>query len=475
LATDVSSLRFDNESQKEGTQMTRPSRVLVAAALVAAATTTTLSQAQNWPEFRGGRAGVAADHPALPDRWSETENVAWKIPVPGRSWSSPVVWGDHVFVTTAVNVKQPIEPLKPVPSYVGRSFGGTMSGADISQSVDEHRWMLYDIDLHTGAIRWERTVQASLPGQPVHQKNSYASETPVTDGERVYVYLGYAGLFAFDMTGTPVWSKPMKALGMRTGWGSAASPTLHDGRLYIVNDNEERSFLAAVDAATGRELWRVDRDEGSNWSTPFVWQNERGTEIVTTGSRKVRSYDTAGKLLWELRGMTSIHAATPIGGHGLLYVSSGYPSDPVRPVYAIRPGASGDISLKSGETNNAFVVWSHPTLASCYPSPLVVGNQYYTLMDRGFLTSNDPKTGKEVYGRQRVSTDSSAFSASPWSYNGKIFALSEDGDTFVIQAGPEFRVLGKNPLNEMTLATPAIAGGSLIIRTASKLYRISSK
>ena len=463
--------------------MTRAARVFVAvASVVAGTTTTTVGQTPNWPQFRGSSSGVAADNPALPDTWSETQNVAWKVDVPGRSWSSPVVWGDHVFVTTAVNVKQPIEPLKAVSSYLARSLGGTMTAADISQPVDEHRWVVYDVDLQTGKIRWERTIQTALPSQAVHQKNSYASETPVTDGQRVYVYLGYAGLFAFDMSGAPVWSKPMEVLEMRTGWGSAASLALHDGRLYIVNDNEKQSFLAAVDARTGRELWRVDRDEKSNWSTPFVWQNERRTEIVTTGSKRVRSYDTNGKLLWELKGLTSIHAATPIAAHGLLYVSSGYPTDSLRPVYAIRPGGSGDISLKAGdtsntfgETSNAFIAWAHPTLASCYPSPLIVGDQYYTLMDRGFLTSNDAKTGKEVYGRQRISAESSAFSASPWSYNGKIFALSEDGDTFVVQAGPEPKVLGKNSLNEMSLATPAIANGSLIIRTASKLYRITAR
>ncbi len=462
--------------------LTRAARVVMAVASVVAATTTTIGQTQNWPQFRGTQSGVAADSAALPDTWSETQNVAWKIDIPGRSWSSPVVWGNHVFVTTAVDVKEPIQPLKPVASYTGRSFGGPMTGADISQPVDEHRWTVYDVDLQTGKTRWERTIQTALPSQPVHQKNSYASETPVTDGERVYVYLGYAGLFAFDMSGTPVWSTPMKALQMRTGWGSAASPALHNGRLYIVNDNEEQSFLVAIDAKTGRELWHVDRDEGSNWSTPFVWQNTQRTEIVTTGTRKVRSYDTNGKLLWELKGLTSIHAITPIAAHGLLYVSSGYPTDSLKPVYAIRPGGSGDISLKAGETSNsfgetsnAFIVWAHPTLASSYPSPLVVGDQYYTLMDRGFLTSNDAKTGKEVYGRQRISSESSAFSASPWSYNGKIFALSEDGDTFVMQAGPEFKMIRKNALNEMTLATPAIANGSLIIRTASKLYRIATR
>jgi outer membrane protein assembly factor BamB len=444
-------------------------------ALLAVLAAATASWAQNWPQFRGTRAGVAADDARLPDKWSTTENIAWKVDVPGRSWSSPIVWGNHVFVLTAINEKQPLQPLKPVGTYLARSLGGPMTGADISQPTDEHRWVLYDVDFQTGTIRWQRAIHSALPPQPVHQKNSYASETPVTDGERVYVYLGYLGLFAFDMNGTPLWSKPMTARKMRTGWGSAASPVLHDGRLYIVNDNEERSYLAAFDARTGDEVWRTDREgEGSNWSTPFVWRNDQRTEIVTTGSKKVRSYDISGKLLWELTGMTSIHAVTPFASHGLLFVSSGYFPDSLRPTYAIKPGAAGDISLKGEERSNAFIVWSHPTLASAYPSPLVVGDQYYTLMDRGFVTSNDPQTGKEIYGRQRIAADAGTFSASPWSYNGKIFAVSEDGETFVLQAGPEFKVLGRNPLDEMTLASPAVANGSLIMRTATRLYRITT-
>jgi outer membrane protein assembly factor BamB len=433
-------------------------------------------QAQHWQQFRGPQAGVATDDPRLPDTWTTTENVAWRIDIPGRSWSSPIVWDDHVFVVTAVNTKAPNQPLNPVVTYLARSLGGTMSGADITKPTDEHRWTLYDIDVRTGRIRWERQIQAALPQQPVHQKNSYASETPVTDGERVYVYLGYAGLFAFDMNGAPVWSKPIDAPRMRTGWGTAASPVLHNGRLYIVNDNEDRSFIAAFDARTGAQLWQTAReDERSNWATPFVWQNEQRTEIVTTGTRKVRSYDTNGNLLWELAGMTSIHAVTPVAGHGLLFVSSGYFPDNPRPTYAIRPGARGDISLKAGETSNEFIAWSNPTLASAYPSPLVLGDQYYTLMDRGFLTSNDPRTGREVYGRQRIAVDSGTFTASPWAYNGRIFAISEDGDTFVMQAGPSFKLLGRNALDEMTLASPAVADGSLFIRTATKLYRITKR
>jgi len=276
------------------------------------------------------------------------------------------------------------------------------------------------------------------------------------------------------MTGKPVWSKVMDAPRMRTGWGPASSPAIHDGRIYIVSDNEERSFVAAYDARTGNELWRTLRDaEGSNWSTPVVWQNDRRTEIVTTGTKGVRSYDLSGKLLWQLTGMTTIHAVTPIASHGLLFVSSGYFPDSKRPTYAIKPGASGDISLKGDERSNEFIAWSNPTLAPAYPSPLVLGDQYYTLMDRGFVTSNDPKTGEEIYGRQRIAVDAGTFSASPWAYNGKLFAISEDGDTFVMQAGKEFKVLGRNSLGEMTLATPAVANGSVIIRTATKLYRIA--
>ena len=196
---------------------------------------------------------------------------------------------------------------------------------------------------------------------------------------------------------------------------------------------------------------------------------------MTAGSRRVRSYDLAGTLLWEMSGMSSLHIPTPFARNGLLYINSGFRVDPFRPTYAIRVGAAGDISLKQGETSNQYIAWFYPTLGSYNPSSLVYGDYYYTLYDTSFLTCNDARTGKEIYGRQRIGAESTGFSASPWAYNGKIFAMSEDGDTFVIQPGPEFKVLGKNSLNEMTLATPAVVNGSLIIRTASKLYRVAKK
>ena len=422
---------------------------------------TSLLTASDWPQFRGPSGGVAADDPGLPDTWSTTENVAWRVDVPGLGWGSPVVWGDHIFLTSVVNTG-PQDPPKP-GFYLG----------DWPASTAPHRWMVYDLDFATGKVRWERQVSEAPPGQPKHLKNSYASETPVTDGERVYVYFGNLGVFAFDMAGAPVWSQRMGPFTTRNNWGTGASPALHDGRLYVVNDNDEQSFLAAYDARTGARIWRVDRMEGTNWSSPFVWQNERRTEIVTAGSDRVRAYGLDGTLLWELTGMSTITIPTPFAAHGLLYLSSGYIADPLRPAYAIRPGASGDITLKDGQASSEWIAWSLPTGAPYNPGPIVYGDTYYTLFDRGFFTSHDARTGREIYGRQRITGQASGFTASPWAYNGRIFAMSEEGDTYVLEAGPEFKVLRTNPLNEMTLATPAVARGSLIIRTASKLYRIA--
>jgi outer membrane protein assembly factor BamB len=426
-----------------------------------------------WPRFRGSNGGVAADHPSLPDQWGPAQNIVWKIDVPGRSWSSPVIWGDHVFVTTAINTLE-AESLLPVASYVSRSNGGAMTFMDVSKPSAPHRWVLYDVHLKTGRIRWERVAHTGVPAKSRHLKNSYAAETPVTDGERVYVYFGDVGLFAYDMDGKLLWSRPMDALEMQTGFGHAASPVVDDSRVYIVNDNEEQSFIAAYDKRTGVQVWRVDRKEASNWTTPLVWKNDLRTEIITAATGGVRSYDVNGRLLWQFTGMSTFAVPSPLASGGVLYVMSGYTASALRPAYAIRAGATGDISLKPDQTSNEYIIWADRTLGTFHPSPLVYRGCYYVLHDRGFLTCNDPGTGKPIYPRQRISNDTATFTASPWAYNGKVFALSEDGDTFVFQSGPEFKVLGKNSLNEMALATPAVAGGSLVIRTVSKLYRIST-
>jgi outer membrane protein assembly factor BamB len=433
--------------------------VLLAASLWALG----LHAADNWPQFRGAQSDGIADDAQLPDVWSTTRNVVWKSEIPGSGWSSPVVWGDRIFVTSVISTVVPETPKK------GLYFGGNRENIP----SDEHRWMVYAVDWKTGKIVWEREVHRGVPRSSHHLKNTFASETPVTDGERVYASFGNLGLFVFDMEGKPVWSQTWGPFRTRYGWGTAASPVLYKDRVYVVNDNEEQSFLMALDKRTGKQIWRVERDEGSNWSTPYIWENERGVEIVTSGARKVRSYDLDGRLLWELGGMSSITIPTPFAQHGLLFLASGYVGDNVRPVFAVRPGAHGDISLKDGETSKEFIAWYLGQGGPYNPSPLVYGDYYYTLLDRGIFTCHDARTGREIYGKQRIDPEASAFTASPWASNGKLFALNEDGDTFAMQAGPQFKVVGKNALDEMCMATPAMARGSLIIRTATKLYRIA--
>jgi outer membrane protein assembly factor BamB len=401
-----------------------------------------------------------ADNPDLPDRWSTNENVAWKIEVPGRGWSSPIVWGERVFLTTVASDGE-VEPPKK-----GLYYGGERQ--EIPQAT--HRWLVLCLDLKSGREFWRQEAYRGTPPNPLHVKNTYASATPVTDGERVFACFGNVGVFCYDFNGRKLWSTNWPPVKTRNGWGSGASPVLYKDRLFIVNDNDEKAFVVALDAKTGRELWRVDRDEKSNWATPYIWQNEQRTELITPGTRKVRAYDLDGKLLWEFGGMSSIVIPTPCSRLGLLYVCSGYVGDKVRPVFAIKPGASGDISLKPDETNNAFIAWYQPAAAPYNPSPLLYGDYFYVLFDFGFLACHDARTGAQIYDKQRIRPEPTSFTASPWAANGKIFALSEDGDTFVFQAGPEFHLLHQNPLDEMCMATPAMAGDRLVIRTLTKLY-----
>ena len=436
---------------------------LVATIIVIFASLIGVSADTNWPQFRGPQSLGAVEDPRLPDKWSKTENVAWKADIPGMGWSSPIVWGNRIFLTSVIKSGETEPPKR------GLYFGG-----ERGVPKEEHRYVVYCVDWKTGKVLWEREVYKGAPTGPRHLKNSYASETPVTDGERVYAYFGNVGLFTFDVKGKLLWQQKYEPRKTRFGWGTAASPVVYKDRLYIVNDNDEKSYLTAYDKKTGKEIWKVEREVGTNWATPYIWESGARAELIVPATKAVRAYDLDGKPLWEFKGMSSIAIPTPFSKFGMLYIASGYVGDQHRPVYAIKPGASGDISLKKGETSNEFIAWYQPQAGPYNPSPIIYGDIYYTLLDRGFFTAHDAKTGKEIYGKQRIDEQAvGAYTSSPWAYNGKIFCLSEDGDTFVIQAGPEYKLIGKNSLEEMCMATPAIARGSLIIRTASKLYRIS--
>ncbi len=402
----------------------------------------------------------------MPIEWDTKTNVAWKRDISGRGWSSPIVWDGQIILTSVETTGKYEEPKK------GLYFGGER----MVPPKAKHSWKVLSFDLNTGEPKWSRTVHEGQPDGTIHIKNSFGSETCVTDGNRIYAYFGNLGIFCLDMSGKPIWKKRYDAKKTRYGWGTAASPALHKDRLYIVNDNEEDSWLTALDTKTGDEIWKVSRDEKSNWSTPFVWENKLRTEIVTPGSGKSRVYDLSGKLLYEFGGLSSITIATPYAADGLLFAPSGYVMDKKKPVFAIKPGASGDISLQNDETSNKHIAWCQKRAAPYNPSTIVYEGLLYVLHDRGFFNCYDATTGEEVYGRQRL-PNAGGFTTSPWAYNGHIFCLNENGKTFVIKAGRDYELVRTNQLedDDMGMATPAISNGKLVLRTRKRLYAISAE
>lgn len=441
---------------------------IVAAFAVFTLTAVRVCDAQEqWLSFRGpGARGVSQDD-SVPFEWSSTKNVLWKKEIPGRGWSSPIIVGNRLVLTTVVNSSVSEEAKK------GLYFGGDRS----KPSPTNHRWVVLCLNIETGELEWERTVKEGIPEFPIHIKNSYASESPVSDGKRIYAYFGNVGVFCFDLEGNKLWERSIEGNPMRAGWGTAASPVVHEDRLYIVNDNERDSYLLAMDVATGQEIWRTARDEKSNWSTPFIWTNSLRTEIVTAGTNGVRSYDLSGTELWSIKGMSSITIATPYAIDDLLIVSSGYILDSKRPIYAIRPGASGDISLTADSSSNEFVAWSLPRSAPYNPSTVVMENKLFVLYDRGTIAGFSVKDGSKLISDMRI-PDGRAFTASPWGVGNKLFCLNEDGITFVYEIGETgntLELLGTNPLesDDMALATPAIANGRLYLRTDKRIYCIA--
>ena len=435
-----------------------------AALTLALASPLIAAEGSNWPQFRGPGARGIGTGDALPDSWSATENVAWKTDIPGRGWGSPIVWGDKVFLSSVINSGESEQPKK------GLYFGGNRPDAPTTI----HRWVAYCFDLNSGTILWEKALHEAPPESSIHLKNSYASETPVTDGERVYFYFGNLGIFAFDLEGELQWSKSLPARKTRHGWGTAASPVLREGRLYLVNDNDEASWLMALDAKSGEEIWKIDREPESNWSTPYVWENELRTELIVPATYRVISYDLDGKELWSFEGMSSITIGTPYAADGLLYVSSGYVGSRHKPIYAIRPGASGDISIDETLRSNDYIVWCDWRAAPYNPTTLVYDGLLYSLLDRGLLSVMDPKTGAFHFERERLQDTKSGFTASPWAYDGKVFCLNEDGETYVFKAGKSYELIGVNRLAEddMGMATPAMTNNKLLIRTSARLYCI---
>ncbi|MEO1617406.1 MAG: carboxylesterase family protein [Planctomycetota bacterium] len=418
----------------------------------------------DFTRFRGADAtGVAEDHPNLPTHWNKTKNVSWSVDVPGQGWGSPIVVGDRVFVSSVVADEENVQPKGGL--YLGKGVRDPAKGI--------HHWMVYCFDLKTGQELWKRESHTGRPVVPRHPKSSYAAETPVTDGERLFVLFGDLGLYCYSLDGELLWSKEVAPKKTNMDYGAAASPVIHDDQVFIVYDNKEESWIAAFDTQSGKENWRTPRDETMSWATPFVWENEIRTEIVVNGQRTNRSYSLDGRELWSFDGdMSILVIPSPFAAHGMCYVSSGYVGDAHRPTFAIRPGASGELKVDGEFAKNEFIEWYQPQASPYNTTQIVYGDYLYTVYDQGFMTCHNALTGAEVYGKKRFSPKGS-FTASPWAYDGKIFALSEQGLTYVIKAGPEFEVLQTNPLDELCIATPSVDGGNLLVRTLTKLYCIS--
>lgn len=443
----------------------------------------------NWPGFRGPEGSGVASGDGLPVAWSETESVLWSTEVPGRGWSSPVVWGDRVFLTTAVSegeLKQPSTGIfgnEDIARLIaeGKSEQEAVAiilGRDLEKTGDgdlQVRFLVIAYDVATGAELWRREAHRGVPPGGRHRKNTYASETPVTDGERIYALFGNIGLYTYSLDGELLWKRELEPRPIYLDFGTASSPAVDERHVYVLNDNDEEAYLLALDRATGEEAWRVVRSgEGrhSAWSTPFVWRHEGGSEIVAVGVGHATSYDPdTGKELWTLGGLSLVPTPTPIAAGNLLYLAGGAPEEPVRPLVAVRRGARGDITPDDESSESEWIAWSQERAGSYIPSPIAYGERLYVLYDKGFLAAFDAASGEEIF-EARIGRGGVTFSASPWAYDDMVFALSEEGCTFVFRAGDEYELLGTNDLDEMSLATPAIARDSLFIRTMTRLYRI---
>jgi len=421
----------------------------------------------SWPSFRGPGASGVADGQDLPDTWNgeSGENILWKVAIPGLAHSSPIVWGDRVYVTSAVS-SRPDATFRP----------GLYGDGDASDDRSIHRWMIYAIDKASGEIVWERVAHESAPAEKRHVKSTYASATPVTDGRIVVAWFGSQGVHAYDVDGNFLWKVDLGRIDLGAydiptfEWGPASSPLLWNGMVILQCDTQADSFILALDVETGATIWKSDRDELPSWGTPNVFAGAGGPELVTNAANFIRAYDPLnGRELWRLGGSSKITAPTPVFGDNLIVVASG--RRPEQPIFVLRPGARGDITLPEGQDAGGQVVWSRQRRGPYMPTPLIYEGSLYVLANNGVLDAYDLASGEEIY-RARVPHLGSGFSASPVAADGKIYLSNEDGDIIVGTAGPEFEHIATNTMGELLMATPALSKGVMYVRSAQSLFAI---
>jgi outer membrane protein assembly factor BamB len=424
-----------------------------------------IAQAQHWPSFRGPQASGVSDGRALPATWDaeKSVNLSWKTPIPGLAHSSPVVWGDRIFLTTAISAAERL-------TYAPKDRGIDVAGDDA-----KHTWRIYCVDKNTGRILWERTAHEGVPRVKRHIKATQANATPVTDGKYVVALMGSEGMFAYDFNGKLLWKRDLGILNpglygdQSVEWGHGASPVIHNNLVIVQCDGHRQSFIAAFNLKDGQQVWRVERGEITSWSTPAIYEGKERAELIANGGHFIRGYDPlTGKELWRFaEDNVQVKQQVPIIAHGLIYLAGGYPAG--RPIYAFRPGARGDISLKDGEVKNQFVAWRASKGSPYTVTPIVYGDNFYVCADNGVFSAYNAKTGELIY-QERLP---SSFSASPVAGDGKLFMPSEDGDVYVVKAGAKFERLATNPMGEPLMATPAIVDGMIIIRGRHHLFAIA--
>ncbi len=422
--------------------------------------------AQNWPQFRGPSAAGVAEGKTTPVSWDATkwQNVLWRIPIPGLGHSSPVVWGDKIFITTAISSAP-----KDETRY------GLYGDVEPVKDDPKHTWVIFAVDKRTGKILWDRKAYEGMPKVKRHPKSTHADSTPVTDGKTVVALFGSHGLYAYDTAGKLLWKQDLGVLDAGWfydpdyQWEYGSSPVIYKNMVIVQADLQKDSFIAAYDLKTGKQIWKTMRTgELPGWSTPTIYEGKTRAEIITSGAKAIRAYDPAtGKELWRLGPMSEITTPTPIIAHDLIFVTSGYA--PIQPIYAIKPGATGDISLKENQETNEFIVWSKKRGGPYMPTPVAYGELLYTVSNQGVLTAYNAKTGERMF-QERLAGKGGAFTASPVAADGKLYFSSEDGEIFVVRAGPKYEFLSTNPVGEVMMATPAVSDGMLIVRGLKHLY-----
>ena len=442
---------------------------VVAAAPAAVAGDKKVETPLNWPSFRGADGTGVADGQHPPVRWDVKtgESVRWKTPIPGLGHSCPVVWGDRVFVTTAISSGQP-DPKVRVGNY-----GDVASVNDTSK----HTFQVLCLDRDSGKVIWTKTAYEGVPKIKRHEKGSQANCTPATDGRHVVACFGSEGLYCYDFDGKLLWKRDLStldssfALDREYEWGFGNSPVIYEGRCILQCDLSRDSFIAAFSLEDGSKVWSTPRDEIPSWSSPVVWRNGKRTEIVTNAAQYARGYDPAtGAELWRLAKKSEVTIPTPVLGKDLAFIASG--NRPIQPIIAVRPGATGDISLKDKQEINASIAWSKLRGGPYMPTPILYADYLYTCSNSGILTCYEAATGKEVYKERMGGT---SYTASPVAADGRLYFTSEQGEVRVVKAGRAFELLAINELGDYCLATPAISNGSLFVRSQHYLWALGSK